>query len=44
MPEFQFLNAELLAFIGVMLVYTRLRKQNHLGLSMINGLTLYMPP
>lgn len=39
-----FISLELCLFIGVIFVYTRLRKHKIFPLEMVKGLTIYLPP
>jgi hypothetical protein len=41
---FSFLNAELIAFLTIMLIYTKYRQNKHLALSLVEKLTVYLPP
>lgn len=41
---FNLISLELSFFIGVMLIYTKLRKSNIFSISLVRGLTVYLPP
>jgi hypothetical protein len=43
-PKMSFLSLELLLFIGIIFIYTRLRKLKIYPLEMVRGLTIYLPP
>ena len=41
---FNLISVELACFLAVMLTYTKLRKSNVFSLSLVSGLTIYLPP
>ena len=41
---FNLISVELACFLAVMLTYTKLRKSNVFSLSLVRGLTIYLPP
>ena len=41
---FHLLSLELGLFLAVMLAYTRLRRSNIYSISLVRGLTVYLPP
>lgn len=41
---FSFLNAELIAFLTILLLYTKYRQTKHVALSLVKKMTVYLPP